>query len=72
VADLTFVLRDDHIALGQLLKALDVVGSGGEAKMYLQENKVTLNGAPTQERGRKVRPGDTVVLPDGRSVQVVA
>ena len=38
--------------------------SGGEAKVLIQEGAVTVNGAVCTQRGKKLRPGDTVRLGD--------
>ena len=53
----------EFITLGQFLKAVNVIGTGGEAKFYLAENAVKVNGEPEQRRGRKLRPGDLVIAP---------
>ncbi len=53
-----------YITLGQLLKEEAIVGSGGQAKWYLKENAVTVNDEPDDRRGRKLRPGDRVAIPD--------
>ncbi len=59
----TIVLREEFITLGQLLKVAGVIGSGGEAKAYLADTVVRVNGEPEQRRGRKLRPGDLIVPP---------
>ena len=56
-------LREEYITLGQLLKVAGVIGSGGEAKAYLADTVVQVNGEPEQRRGRKLRPGDVIVPP---------
>ena len=53
----------EFITLGQFLKAVNVIGTGGEAKFYLAENVVKVNGEPEQRRGRKLRPGDLIIAP---------
>ncbi|WP_062310100.1 S4 domain-containing protein YaaA [Alicyclobacillus sendaiensis] len=53
-------IRGDHITLGQLLKKLQMVASGGEAKSYLAEGRVRVNGAVETRRGRKLRGGDEI------------
>lgn len=59
---LTFALQTEYIELQQLLKATDVISSGSEAKIYLQEHAVFVNGEQDQRRGRKLRIGDIVVI----------
>jgi len=65
-----FALRNEFITLGQLLKAADVVSSGGEAKAMLAEGGIVINGEEDNRRGRKLRPGDTIKLPDGSSIVI--
>jgi ribosome-associated protein len=63
---LTIALHAEYITLGQLLKVAGVIGSGGEAKPYLADHVVQVNGEPEQRRGRKLRSGD-IVVPPGRA-----
>ena len=55
-----FYLKDDFIKLGQLLKAVDLVGSGVEAKIEIQEGNVKVNGEVEIKRGKKIHKGDVV------------
>ena len=48
------------ITLGQALKASNVVGSGGEAKVLIQGGVVRVNGEVETRRGRKLKEGDVV------------
>ncbi|KRN32974.1 hypothetical protein IV40_GL001036 [Lactobacillus selangorensis] len=57
-------LTSDHITLGQMLKDVGVIGTGGQAKWYLQENTVLVNGTAETRRGRKLVAGDAVTVPD--------
>lgn len=68
----TFGVRGDHITLGQLLKMVGIIGSGGEAKFYLAETVVQVNGEPEQRRGRKLRPGDRIELPGEAPIRLTA
>jgi ribosome-associated protein len=52
------------ISLGQALKAANVVGSGGEAKVLVQAEEVRVNGEVETRRGRKLREGDVVEVGD--------
>ncbi len=49
-----------YITLGQLLKLVNLVGSGGEVKAFLQQERVLVNGQAEDRRGRKLYPGDEV------------
>jgi ribosome-associated protein len=48
--------------LAQLLKHLGLVGTGGEAKLRIQNGEATVNGAVERRRGRKLVAGDIVVF----------
>ncbi len=65
-------VKGDHITLGQLLKMAGIIGTGGEAKYYLSETVVQVNGEPEQRRGRKLRPGDLVIAPDSPPVRLTS
>ncbi len=66
-----FTLRGEHVTLGKLLKLTGTIGSGGEAKLYLTDIPVLVNGQPEQRRGRKLRVGDIIQTPDGDPVRIV-
>ncbi|NJR69112.1 MAG: RNA-binding S4 domain-containing protein [Synechococcales cyanobacterium CRU_2_2] len=48
------------IKLDQFLKFKNLVSSGGEAKMLIQDGQVEVNGEVETRRGRKLVPGDAV------------
>ncbi len=60
----TITITTEYIKLQDLLKLAGVVYTGGEAKVLIQEGAVTVNGAVCTQRGKKLRPGDTVRLGD--------
>jgi ribosome-associated protein len=64
-------IRGEMIRLGQLLKLAGLVEGGGEAKAFLAETEVLVNGEPEARRGRQLRPGDAVVAGDAE-LRVVA
>jgi ribosome-associated protein len=55
-------IRGDMIRLGQLLKLAGIVGGGGDAKAFLAEESVLVNGEPDNRRGRQLHPGDVVAV----------
>lgn len=65
-----FELRTDFIELQQLLKACGLVDTGAEAKMMIAEGGILVNGDEESRRGRKLRAGDVVHLPDGHEIRV--
>ena len=58
--------EEPAITLGQALKASDLVGSGGEAKVLIQAGEVLVNGEVETRRGRKLAAGDVVEVGDER------
>ena len=60
----------EFIKLDALLKFANLVASGGEAKIRIAEGEVEGNGETCTQRGKKLRPGDTVTL-DGGTVSIV-
>ena len=54
-------ITTEYIKLQDLLKLADAVVTGGEAKIRVQEGAVAVNGQVCTQRGKKIRPGDTVV-----------
>lgn len=53
-------ITTEYITLQQLLKIEDIISSGGEAKYFLAENEVFVNGEKENRRGKKLYPGDIV------------
>lgn len=53
-------INTEYITLGQFLKFSDIIQSGAEAKSYLAQNNVEVNGELENRRGRKLRPGDVI------------
>ena len=53
-------ITTEYITLQDALKFANLVASGGESKMLIQEGAVTVNGETCTMRGKKLRPGDKV------------
>ncbi|WJY26780.1 MULTISPECIES: S4 domain-containing protein YaaA [Sporosarcina] len=62
----------EYITLGQLLKMVNVISSGGMAKWFLSENVVYVNGEGEQRRGRKLYGGDVVMVPGAGKFKLFA
>lgn len=71
MAENTVNINTEFIKLDALLKFASLVGSGGEAKMLIQEGQVKVNGEVCTMRGKKIRPGDTISV-NGSEVTVGA
>ena len=62
--------QDEFIKLGQALKKANLVSSGVEAKIVIQDGQVTVNGETELQRGKKLHDGD-VCSYDEETVKVV-
>ncbi len=58
-----------YITLAQLMKKEGIAATGGQAKYLVQTLPITVNGEEENRRGRKLYPGDEVVI-DGRKYVV--
>nr|WP_300325954.1 RNA-binding S4 domain-containing protein [uncultured Anaerostipes sp.] len=65
-----FKIKDEHIKLGQVLKAAGLAGSGLEAKIVIQEGEVTVDGEIETRRGRKLFGGETVSF-QGEEIHII-
>ncbi len=54
------------LSLGQALKAANLVGSGGEAKVLIQVGEVAVNGEIETRRGRRLQRGDVIEVGETR------
>lgn len=63
-------IRTEFIKLQDLLKFAGAVETGGDAKLIIQEGRVTVNGAICTLRGKKMRSGDRACI-DGETELVV-
>ncbi|EHJ53194.1 S4 domain-containing protein YaaA [Streptococcus macacae] len=59
-----YKLFDDYITLQALLKSLSLISSGGAVKSYLAHTEVFLNGQIETRRGKKLRIGDNITIPE--------
>ena len=64
-------IQKSYITLTQALKEAGIINTGGQAKWYLQENKVLVNGTPEKQRGKKLYPGDKVQLESQQILQII-
>ena len=62
-------ITTEFIKLQDLLKLASLVGTGGEAKIVIQNGDVSVNGEVCTMRGKKIRPGDTVAF-EGKELTV--
>ena len=62
-------ITTEFIKLQDLLKLANLVGTGGEAKIVIQNGDVSVTGEVCTMRGKKIRPGDKVAF-DGKELTV--
>lgn len=62
-------ISTEYIKLEGLLKFAGLAQTGGEAKELIQSGMVSVNGEVCIQRGRKLRPGDTVRL-NGQNITI--
>ena len=55
-------INTEYITLGQFLKLADIIQSGGEAKSFLAQNEVEIDGVFDNRRGRKLRGGEIIEI----------
>lgn len=62
-------IDSEYIKLQDLMKFCGLVGTGGEAKIVIQNGEVKVNGEVCTMRGKKLRAGDKVKF-DGTEIIV--
>lgn len=65
-----FSIETDHINLMQLLKALNIAMSGGDAKAIIDDGEVAVNGEGEDRYRKKLYPGDIVSIM-GEEIEIV-
>ncbi|MDQ7045560.1 MAG: RNA-binding S4 domain-containing protein [Sulfurimonas sp.] len=65
-----YELKDDYIELFKLLKVLDLVDSGAQAKHLIAEGYVNRNGEQEFRKRAKIIAGDIIEIADAR-IEVV-
>lgn len=68
---MNFPLKDEYIELCKLLKAANLVMSGGEGKEVVAQGLVTVDGQLETRKRCKIRAGQVVVF-EGQTIEVQA
>ena len=63
-SDIPIPITAEFIKLESFLKLANAAETGGMAKNMIQDGEVLVNGEICTQRGKKLRPGDRVVLSD--------
>lgn len=61
---------DSEVTLGQFLKAEGIIGTGGQAKWFLQDFTVLLNNEHETRRGKKLAEGDILDIENEGQFQI--
>ena len=65
----TITITTEFIRLQDAMKLASLTPSGGAAKCLIQDGQVQVNGSTCLQRGKKLRPGHTIVF-QGRQYQI--
>ena len=57
-------INTEYITLGQFLKHAGVIDTGGQAKDFIANNEIEVNGILTAQRGKKLFAGDILKVHD--------
>ncbi len=66
-----FTLEDEYIELYKLIKFLDLVDSGAQAKLIVAEGYVLRNGETETRKRAKIVKGDVLVVGDDVTIEVL-
>jgi len=65
-----FKVTGEYIPMIQLLKATNLVSTGGEAQIVVDQGEVKYNGEVDYRKRLKVKPGDVVEF-RGNTIKVI-
>ena len=68
---MTYTLNGDYIELYKLIKVLDLVDSGGEAKQLIANSLVERNGSVETRKRAKIKAGESISIRD-ITIKVIA
>lgn len=64
MAEIKLSIKEEFIRLDSALKLAGLVSTGGQAKVFIQNGDVLVNGEECLQRGKKLRLGDTAQIGD--------
>lgn len=62
-------IQTDYIKLGQLIKFLGLVDTGGEVPGFIYASEILVDSAAENRRGRKIYPGMKISI-DGEEYEI--
>ncbi len=69
---MTYQLTSEYIELYKLIKLLDLVDSGGEAKQLIEHGYVFRNGEVETRKRAKIRAGEIITIGEEVTIEVTA
>lgn len=55
-------ISTETIQLDQLLKWAGIIESGGQVKLFIEDELILVNGSQVNQRRKKIHPGDIVEI----------
>ena len=71
MSNIEFALQDQYIELFKLLKVLDLVDTGAQAKMVVADGYVIRNGETELRKRAKIIRGDKLLVGDEVTIEVI-
>jgi ribosome-associated protein len=67
-----YQLNEEFIELYKLIKILDLVDSGGEAKQLIEHGVVLRNGEVETRKRAKIKAGEVITIGDEVTIEVLS
>lgn len=68
MAEIKLSIKEEFIRLDSALKLAGLVATGGQAKVFIQNGEVLVNGEVCLMRGKKLRLGDTAQIGEDKLI----
>ena len=69
--EITYNLTDDYIELYKLIKILDLVDTGGQAKLLIENHQVKRDGIIETRKRAKIKKGECIMIGDEVKINVI-
>jgi ribosome-associated protein len=63
-------IETTYITLGQFVKLVGAIDTGGQVKWFLSEHEIKVNNELENRRGRKLYPGDKIEIETAGNFEV--
>lgn len=64
-------ITTDYITLGQVLKFVNLIDFGGEAKNYINSHEIFVNDELCKARGKKLYPGTKIIIDNSMFFEII-